>query len=96
MEIREILDKNVEEDIINQLYLNNLYLSEKVPNTQEYRKITEKIKIAEENLLKMDEKLKYNLKEYVEFIAERDSIEMGFQFELGFKTAIKLIIKGTN
>ncbi len=96
MEKREILDKNIEEDIIDQLYLNNLYLSEKVPNTKEYIKITEKIKIAEEKLLKTDEKLKYNLKEYIEFIAERDSIEMRFQFKLGFKTAIKLIIKGIN
>ena len=53
MEKREILDKNIEEDIIDQLYLNNLYLSEKVPNTKEYIKITEKIKIAEESMAPM-------------------------------------------
>ena len=36
------------------------------------------------------------IKEYIEYISERDSIEMEFQFELGFKTAIKLIVKGTS
>ena len=40
MNLGEILDKNIEEDIIKDLYLNNLYLSEKVPDTQEYKEIT--------------------------------------------------------
>ena len=91
MNLGEILDKNIEEDIIKDLYLNNLYLSEKVPDTQEYKEITEKIKNIEKQLLNMDDRLIKQFKEYIEYISERDSIEMEFQFELGFKTAIKLI-----
>ena len=51
MNLGEILDKNTEEDIIKDLYLNNLYLSEKVPDTHEYKEITEKIKNIEKQLL---------------------------------------------
>lgn len=96
MNLGEILDKNTEEDIIKDLYLNNLYLSEKVPDTHEYKEITEKIKNIEKQLLNMDDRLIKQFKEYIEYISERDSIEMEFQFELGFKTAIKLIVKGTS
>ena len=96
MNLGEILDKNIEEDIIKDLYLNNLYLSEKVPDTQEYKEITEKIKNIEKQLLNMDDRLIKQFKEYIEYISETDSIEMEFQFELGFKTAIKLIVKGTS
>ena len=96
MDIKEILCENMKDNIIKDLYLNNLYLSEKVPDTQEYKEITEKIKKAEKELLNISEDFKCNFREYIEYISERDSIEMEFQFELGFKTAIKLILKGAN
>ena len=92
MEIDKIV--NEKDDIIKQLYNNNLYLSEKIPDNLEYEQITQKISNLETNLLNINDNLKNKIKEYLEIISERESIEMEFQFELGFKTAIRLIIKG--
>ena len=56
--------------------------------------LTQKISNLETNLLNINDNLMNKIKEYLEIISERESIEMEFQFELGFKTAIRLIIKG--
>lgn len=85
------MNKNEEEDIISKIYYNQLDGIEELPDTTEYMQITGKIKCLEKELLKNSNS--NEIKEYIECINERTSMEVENQFKVGFKTGIKIIIE---
>ena len=85
------MNKNEEEDIISKIYYNQLDGIEELPDTTEYMQITGKIKCLEKELLKNSNT--NEIKEYIECINERTSMEVENQFKVGFKSGIKIIIE---
>ena len=82
------LEENLEEDIISQIYNNNLDFSEKNPETKEYSNIMKEIRRQEKELLYVK-----GFRNYLETRNIKDTIEAETQFKLGFRTAIKIIIE---
>ena len=91
MDLRKSGFENLEEDIINKIYRNNMEELQYINQTKEYIEVTKKIKKMEKMLFK--EFTKENVTRYIEYINEKVSIEAENQFELGFKTAIKIILQ---
>lgn len=89
MELKELL-KN---DLLKQIYYGEIYLSRESPDTPEYRKTVQKMKSLSEKI-RRDKKLEKSFDEYCEIIAIKESLETELHFELGFKTAIRLILYG--
>lgn len=95
MKILKNLEKDIDDNIIENLYLNNLFLSETVPEGQEYEKAKREISKLEKDIIKNSNlETKEKFFEYQEKTNEKESIEAKEQFKLGFKTAVKLIIEG--
>ena len=95
MKVESNLNELLEEDLIGKIYNNNLYLSEYVPENKEYFKLLNKnnklSKFIKENL---DDNMKEVFLQYLEQNNEKEGIEAEEQFQLGFKTAVKIIIEG--
>lgn len=93
MEKKEYL----EESMIDKIYNNELYVSELVPDDEDYLglncEITKLSNTILENLDKTDKNMFIKCMEKVNM---KESIEAKYQFKLGFKIAIKLIIEGMN
>ncbi len=83
--------ENLNENMINKIYHNNMEELQYINQTKEYIEVTKKIKKMEKMLFK--EFTKENVTRYIEYINEKVSIEAENQFELGFKTAIKIILQ---
>lgn len=88
------LNEWLEEDWIQNIYYGNTFLAEKIPDYAEYDAIIKKrdklfAKITNEN-----ESIKKELNTYNEYSSIKESIEAEFEFKLGFKTAVCLIIQG--
>lgn len=95
MKIKEILKLDEKSNIINELYNNELYLSEKLPDTFEYLQLTKDIQKLSNNIINnLDKQNKRLFMEYSEKVNIKEGLESEHQFELGFKTAIKIIIEG--
>ena len=60
-------------------------------NSKQYERITKKIKKIENKLYKTYPK-EY-IKQYIDYVNERNSIEAENQFKLGFKTAMKIVFQ---
>ena len=91
MDLKKDLEKdNLERDIISEIYHNNLEELQMIEQSKEYIELSKKIKSTENMLLK--EFKKENVKKYIEYINERNSIEAENQFKLGFKLAIRIIL----
>ena len=80
-------------NFLKKIYYGEIYLSKENPDTQEYKEILKKIKELSQTI-RQNPKTNKNFIELCEYIAIKESIETEMQFELGFKTAIKLIIEG--
>lgn len=91
MDLKKSGLKNEEEDIIQKIYYNDLEELQKINQTEEYIEITKKMKKLEKVLFK--EFTKENVTKYIEYTNEKISIEAENQFELGFKTAMKIIFQ---
>ena len=92
--MENLLDKFKDDDILKKLYNNDLFLSEKLPESIEYKEISEKIRELEKKIIGINEETGKYFREYIECVSQRESIDMEFQFELGFKTAVKLLVQG--
>lgn len=93
METKEYLEEN----IIDKIYNNDLYLSEILPDDEEYLMLNSEIKKLSNNILENLDKSNRNIFiKYMEKVNIKESIEARHQFKLGFKIAIKLIIEGMN
>lgn len=91
MDLRKCGFENVEEDMIYKIYHNDMEDLQDMNQSKEYMKITRKIKKMEKILFK--EFTKENVSKYIEYTNEKISIEAESQFELGFKTAVKIIFQ---
>lgn len=95
MKTKDNLDRYLKEDIIRKIYNNELYLAEMIPQNDEYSEVSKRCNKLSRNLInKMQKEEKENFIKYIEQISIKESIEAQFQFELGFKTAIKIILEG--
>lgn len=93
MEIKEYL----EESMIDKIYNNELYVSELVPDDKDYLGLNCEItKLSNTILENLDETDKNMFIKCMEKVNMKESIEAKYQFKLGFKIAIKLIIEGMN
>ena len=91
MDLRKCGFENVEEDMIYKIYHNDMEDLQNMNQSKEYMKITRKIKKIEKILFK--EFTKENVSKYIEYTNEKISIEAESQFELEFKTAVKIIFQ---
>lgn len=89
MELKELL-KN---DLLKQIYYGEIYLSRESPNTPEYRKTLQKMKSLSEKI-RRERGLEKCFDEYCEMMSIKESLETELHFEMGFKTAIRLILYG--
>lgn len=91
----KIKEEYLKEDFIGKIYYNEIYFSEILPSEKEYREISNNIiSISESLLLNLDKSGKEKFKTYMELVNEKESLEAKNEFELGFKTAVKLIVEG--
>lgn len=80
-----------EEDIFKKIYYEEKFM---IRNSKEYNNISKKMKKLESNILiELSEKGKKDFENYLEYIFQRESIDAEEQFEIGFKTAVKIIIR---
>lgn len=99
MNLKELFEKETikeeQEDILAKIYYDNLYLSEEIPETEEYLEILESLRENSEGILEECEgDLRKKFIEYTENINIKEGLEAENQFKLGFKTAIKIIVEG--
>lgn len=95
MKLLKNLGENIDDNIIENLYLNNLFLSEIVSEGQEYEKTKKEISKLEKDIIRnSNSETKEMFFKYQEKTNEIESDEAKEQFKLGFKTAVKLIIEG--
>ena len=87
------IKKMLEEDWIHNLYYGESSLAEKMPETEEYLKVKYKLNSVYTLLLK-EKELKEIMISLNESLLEKEGIEAEFEFKLGFKTAICLIMQG--
>lgn len=85
------LKEDLERDIISKIYHNNLEELQMINQSKEYIDLSKKIKLTEDMLFK--DFTQENVKKYIEYTNERNSIEAENQFKLGFKTAIRIILE---
>ncbi len=85
------LKEELERDIISKIYHNNLEELQMIDQSKEYIDLSKKIKLTEDMLFK--DFSQENVKKYIEYTNERNSIEAENQFKLGFKTAIRIILE---
>ena len=90
MDLKEWL----KEDWIKNIYYGDTLLAEKMPETAEYKEIVKKQNILLNRLVETNQNIKEQLYEYNEYSLVKEGIEAEFEFKLGFKTAICLIIQG--
>lgn len=89
----DFVEKLNEEDTIKKIYYNDYSFSEKLPNTEEYKRVVRKLKKKEEKFLqKENEFFCKDFREYLEIRNIKEDLEAENQFELGFKLAIKIIL----
>lgn len=94
MKFCNFLEEQMNEDIIEKIYNNNLDFSEKSPETIEYIQIMKQIKKQEKEWINIKEKyICEKFKYYLETRNVKDALEAQWQFKLGFKTAIKVMIE---
>ncbi len=89
MDLKQMLD----EDWIHNIYYGEALLAEKMPETKEYKRVTKKLNSVYTLLLK-EEELKEIMLTLNENLLIKEGIEAEFEFKLGFKTAICLIMQG--
>lgn len=85
------LKEDLERDIISKIYHNNLEELQMINQSKVYIDLSKKIKLTEDMLFK--DFTQENVKKYIEYTNERNSIEAENQFKLGFKTAIRIILE---
>lgn len=91
MDFEEYVMEDSENNIIRKIYHNNMEELQMMNQSEEYVQISKKIKKLEKTLLK--EFTEEKVKKYIEYTNEKVSIEAESQFELGFKTAVKIILQ---
>ena len=91
MDFKEYVMEDSENNIIRKIYHNNMEELQMMNQSKEYVQISKKIKKLEKTLLK--EFTEEKVKKYIEYTNEKVSIEAESQFELGFKTAVKIILQ---
>ncbi len=85
------LKEDLERDIISKIYHNDLEELQMINQSKEYINLSNKIKLTEDTLFK--DFTQENVKKYIEYTNERNSIEAENQFKLGFKMAIRIILE---
>ena len=85
------LKEELERDIISKIYHNNLEELQMIDQSKEYIDLSKKIKLTEDMLFK--DFSQENVKKYIEYTNERNSIKAENQFKLGCKTAIRIILE---
>ena len=91
MDFKEYVMEDSENNIIRKIYHNNMEELQMMNQSKEYVQISKKIKKLEKILLK--EFREEKVEKYIEYTNEKISIEAESQFELGFKTAVKIILQ---
>ncbi len=91
MDFKEYVMEDSENNIIRKIYHNNMEELQMMNQSKEYVQISKKIKKLEKILLK--EFTEEKVEKYIEYTNEKISIEAESQFELGFKTAVKIILQ---
>ena len=91
MDFEEYVMEDSENNIIRKIYHNNMEELQMMNQSEEYVQISKKIKKLEKTLLK--EFTEEKVKKYIEYTNEKVSIEAESQFELGFNTAVKIILQ---
>lgn len=95
MKTKDELKEYLNDDIIGKIYNNELYLSQIIPNNEEYIELTESnIKLAKFILKDLEGEARNSFIQYMEQMNIKSGIEAEEQFKLGFKIAIKLILEG--
>lgn len=95
MKIRDEIEERLEENFVEKLYFNELYLSESIPNSKEYLRCSRRTnEISSYIIEQTDGKLRNNFLNYLDEISIKEGLEAKHQFKLGFKTALNLIIEG--
>ena len=89
--MNKIYDSKKEKNIIHKIYCNDMEELQYMNKTKEYVEVTKKIRKMERKLFQ--EFSKENVEKYIEYTNQKISIEAESQFELGFKTAIKIILQ---
>ena len=83
----------LEEDWIQNIYYGDTWLAERMPETDEYKTILEKRESLYHDLVKSNMNLKKELDKYNEYSSQKGAIESEFEFSLGFRTAVCLIMQ---
>ena len=91
MDFKEYVMEDSENNIIRKIYHNNMEELQMMNQSKEYVQISKKIKKLEKILLK--EFTEEKVEKYIEYTNEKITIEAESQFELGFKTAVKIILQ---
>ncbi len=91
MKLKESIFEDAQDNMIEKIYHNDLEELQNKNQSKEYVEIVKKIKNMEKTLFK--EFNKENVSKYIEYTNEKVSIEAESQFELGFKTAVKIIFE---
>lgn len=87
-----VLKELLNDDLIGKIYYGETYLAGKLPTTDEYKSVTQKIlKLSEK--IRQNELMRCEFERYNEKVAEKEGIEAEFQFKLGFKVAVRLMIE---
>lgn len=99
MNLKELFEKETikeeQDDILTKIYYDDLYLSQEIPDTEEYLEILESLKQNSEEILEECKgDLRKKFMDYTENINIKEGLEAENQFKLGFKTAIKIIVEG--
>ena len=93
MKIGNFLENMLKENSIKKFYYNEYNFLEEIPQSYEYNELIKKIQ-KKEKIISTFESSEFSkvFADYLEMRNEKDGIEAENQFELGFKTAIKLIV----
>ena len=93
MKICNFLENVLKENSIKKFYYNEYNFLEEIPQSYEYNELIKKIQ-KKEKIISTFESSEFSkvFADYLEMRNEKDGIEAENQFELGFRTAIKLII----
>ncbi len=83
-----------QESMIKKIYYGEWYPLEEIPETEEYKNLMKEILKIEKGIFKrMNKKEKENFSDYIEKNVLKESMEAENQFQLGFKTAVKLLVE---
>lgn len=89
MDLKEWL----KEDWIKNIYYGDTLLAEKMPETHEYKQIIKKQNKVLNQLIEKNPDIKEQICKYNEYSLVKEGIEAEFEFKLGFKTAVCLMIQ---